>query len=240
MPNPMPNEMFKKINVPSEKKRIFKALVDKKEVLLLKGSDDSVCRLSPQQLSKENTWLACTLLEGKLEGFNQQVQEDSHIVNFGIDEDRYFFQTSIQMNPENILLDSKVDLYQLQRRKSIRLPFPEEMTAVCSIINLNSFSGLYICHIADYSTGGLRLEYAAGSPTFAKQDQLVCILKFGHRSPFEMKAEIKHCFDPKDHKGVQIFGIEFKDAEKINHNKLVSLQLDLQSEIFRKWKRHQY
>lgn len=231
--------MFTMIKVPSEKKKILKAMLENKEPLLLKGCDDSICRLVPEKYTEESKWLTCRVTEGRLEG-NDTIQEEGHIVNFSIGDERYFFQTKIQMRTDDVLLETKVDLYHLQRRKTIRMDIPEEMKATCSIINLNHFSCLHICNILDYSAGGLRLEYQAGKPGFKAKDQMVCLLKLGHRKPFEMEAEIKHCFDPAQNKGDQVFGIEFKNVSKITHNKLIALQLDLQSEIFRKWKRHQY
>jgi c-di-GMP-binding flagellar brake protein YcgR len=230
------NAFFNLVKVPSEKKRIFRELIDSHGEILMKGHGEGIFRLRPEKIS-EKQWILCHFDSGSSE-FATMGFDELHSANFAVGKERYFFQSSVQVSPESILLETPVELYHLQRRKSMRISLPLELGASCNIINHNDISGLHACEVLDFSPGGLKVLFDGLSPFFHFSDRLVIVLRLGtHRKSLEIKAAVRHVHPPK--KGQQIIGLQFLEMDRILENKLQALQLDLQTEIFRKFKRHQ-
>lgn len=232
------NSYFNLVKVPSEKKKIFQKLIEHQSEILMKGDGDDLYRLRPRKIA-DGRWLMCDYEPGPtpmdpIYGFKV-----IHSANFAVDDERYFFRSAVQISPRAVMLELKVDLYHLQRRKSMRLKVPSVLGAECRIINHNDRSHLLDCQILDFSTGGLRLEFNGMKPAFEPEDHLVLTLRLGeHRKQLQVEAVIRHVFSAED-KFSQTFGVKFVEVDKYLQNKLIALHLDLQTDIFRKWKRHQ-
>lgn len=226
-------ELFSAIKVPSERRRILDELVLSRAEILIKG-DELLHRLTPIEITNRK-WLVCAPDMNIAKDIDPI--DNSILVNFAIGADRYFFQSSLQFSPTSIVIELSDELFHLQRRRSMRLSLPAEMSATSNVINHADRSCLHECQILDFSTGGLRLLYPSPSPDFKSGEKLVMVLHFGKRKPFQVVGHIRHSVDKRMNNDQQIFGVEFSEVNRLLENKLLTLQLDLQGEIFRKWKR---
>jgi hypothetical protein len=176
MNNPT-NELFSRVKIPSEKKRIFKELIENKAEIVIKCQDDNLHFLSPRKIA-ENRWIICSTVS------DTDIQDEfGTIANFAIGNERYFFQTPVQVSDVSVMLDANVELFHLQRRKTMRLILPKELGATCTIINHNHFSVLHECQINDFSKGGIRLSYPHPFPDFRVSDQVTLSIKLGEMAP---------------------------------------------------------
>lgn len=224
------HELFALVKIPSEKKRILREMIQAGSEIVLKGEKaDALYFLKPTKIS-ENRWIICQ------EVSDLGLQDESQaIANFSIGNERYFFQTPVQVSPISVLLETEVDLYHLQRRKSLRVALPKDAGANCSIINHRSISCLYDCNIIDFSKGGIRLAYPAPLPLFRDNDTLTMSIRLGqHRRSFQIEGIIRHSSEATSSE--QFFGVQFVNMNRTLEQKLLTLQMDLQSEIFRKWR----
>jgi hypothetical protein len=223
------SELFSLIKIPSEKKRIFKEMVHSESEIVLKGKGDTLYFLKPVRIS-ENRWIVCK----EVTDLGLQ-DEDEAIANFSLGSERYFFQTPVQVSSLSVMLEAEVDLYHLQRRKSLRVSVPRDIGAVASIINFKHISTMLEAQVVDFSKGGLRVSYAAPLPEFKSGDPITLNVRLGEfRRPFTVEGIIRHRAEGPAN--TQVFGIQFVNVSHTLEMKLLTLQMDLQSEIFRKWK----
>lgn len=231
-------EPFSLIRVPSERKRIFKSVVETQAEILIKGAHGAIHRLLPVKI-KDDKWLSCQVREAKPTDDFESLLKDEHPANFTLETERYFFLSPLRIERPYIQLRTDTDLYHLQRRKTARVQIPDLIEAVCTITKHNEQSCFLSTKILDFSTGGLRVQYDSNEPEIKSGDQLAISVRLGQRKPFELSSTVRHSVKAQTGQFEQTFGMEFGAKEKTLENKLLWLQLDLQSEIFRKWKRNQ-
>jgi c-di-GMP-binding flagellar brake protein YcgR len=225
------NAFFSLVKTQSERKRIFQQLTELRGSLVLKGLEEAP--ISGTVLRQTDSgWLCCQLDSPTPQSFASLKSAPTHIVNFKIDRDQYFFQSAVSFSKDGVLLETVVELFQLQRRSAFRLTLPSELGAHVNILQCNQTPYFTEAKIIDYSTGGLKLQMTGVNAPLKKGDQLKLALHLGKRIPFQLEAEIKFANFRTD---TWSYGIEFINKTILIENKLVALQLDMQSEIFRKW-----
>jgi c-di-GMP-binding flagellar brake protein YcgR len=229
------NAFFSLIKTQSERKALFHTLTEAQGAVVIKGLDEEPIAAKALRQT-ESGWLVCELDSPSPRNFATLKAAPHHIVNFKINSDQYFFQSAISFSKNGLLLETIVELFQLQRRSSYRLTLPDQLGAFANIIQQNGNPYFLDAKILDYSTGGLRLQTASGMEQLKLDDQLTLAIHLGNRIPFQLEAKIK--FSSKKNESM-IYGIEFINKTSLIENKLVALQLDMQSEIFRKWTRGQ-
>ncbi len=200
--------------------------------LIIKASDEISIHAVARTFT-EDSMIACQyhLLSPTLQE-DTKLSAQTYIVNFSVNKEEYFFQSHAAPIKEGFLLATQTDLFHLQRRKSIRLSLPLQMGAQVKILQLNSKP--YFCEglIIDFSTGGLKITLKALNSKIALNDQLILSIGLGKRIPFSVEALIKYSAIQGEY---QTCGIEFINKTSLLENKLHALQLDMQSEIFRRW-----
>lgn len=231
-------EPFSLIRVPSERKRIFKGVVESQSEILIKGVNGAIHRLLPEKI-KDEKWLCCHVRDGKPTDDFGSLLKDEHPANFSLETERYFFLSPLRIESPFIQLRTDGDLYHLQRRKTARVQIPDLIEAVCTVTKHNEQSCFLTTKILDFSTGGLRVQYDSNEPEMKSGDKLFVSVRLSQRKPFELTATVRHAVKAQTGQFEQTFGMEFGAKEKTLENKLLWLQLDLQGEIFRKWKRNQ-
>ncbi len=222
--------MFQQIKIPSEKKRILSALVTANAELIIKNAEESVLRVPVKKI--ENGLLSCDGSAGQFEGDLNELK----VIYFTLGTERYFFYSVLKFGDDYISIDANSDLFHLQRRKNVRLNLPDEVNARCSIIQWGTTSGLVEAKVLDFSAGGLRLEFSESSPLFFSNDVIKLVIRFGNRRELNLEGVVRHVMPRQNRHDSQTFGVQFLQVDKFLENKLMSLQLDIQSEIFRKWK----
>lgn len=222
--------MFQQIKIPSEKKRILAELVTAKVELIIKNDEESVLKVPVRKV--ENGLLTCEGNAGQFKGDFNELK----VIYFTLGTERYFFYAVLKFGDDYISIDANTDLFHLQRRKNVRLNLPDEVNARCSIIQWGATNGLVEAKVLDFSAGGLRLEFAESSPLFFSNDKIKLVIRFGSRRELNLEGVVRHVMPRQNRHDSQTFGVQFLQVDKFLENKLMSLQLDIQSEIFRKWK----
>ncbi len=222
--------MFQQVKIPSEKKRILSEIVTTGAELIIKNDVESVLKVSVKKV--ENALLICEGNAGQFKGDLSELK----VIYFSLGNERYFFYAVLKFGDDYISIDANTDIFHLQRRKNVRLNLPEEVNARCSIIQWGSTSGLIEAKVLDFSAGGLRLEFTEANPLFFSDDKIKLVIRFGNRRELNLEGVVRHVMPRQNRHDSQTFGVQFLQVDKFLENKLMSLQLDIQSEIFRKWK----
>jgi mannuronan synthase len=222
-------EIFRKVPL-SEKKAVFKASIESKSAFLAKGEADELVTL-----------ILDDYVDGKILTFNYAAKSpkilsnQEVILNFSYGEDRYFLQAHAEVYGNRVHIAANVDVYILQRRKTPRLEIPEQYPGEFNIISHEKKTGMYRTTFKDFSSGGCRVQYVGHIPLFKSGDQIRGVIHLNHRNAVELDGEIKHHSMDKS-VGVQIFGVQFKLGTSILESKMLVVFLDLQRELFVKWK----
>lgn len=233
--------MFNKVNS-FEKRVIFRSLATRKSKLMMKSIEEVITQLVATK-NVEDKKMECKLVQmvSTKEGDEDSGKiiplrsNQSVILNFNFNEDRYFMQTNMIVNEERILLDLEPDLFVLQRRKSPRIELPTGFPQHLRIIEYQGKVVFFEGRVLDFGPGGCRVEMILNTPRFATADRMALVLRLSHRNPLNLKAEVRHIVLKEDERGLrQTFGVQFKDLGSIMENKMMSLLMELQKEMFTK------
>lgn len=224
------SNVFKKVHL-SEKKKVFKKVIEDQAILLVKTESMDVQQLVVSK-NIEDKIIECAFLNGS--EFDLKNSEMA-IVSINLKEDKYFFYGLITFSDQKIYVDTLGDLFYLQRRKSARLDLPEGYVSKCKIIGNNGKALPFDCEVLDISSGGCRLTLASLEPLIKARAVLKLKITLGHRSAFETKGEVRHVKPIKDYTDLpQIIGIQFVDHDPGFEAKMLNLYMDVQREIFLK------
>lgn len=237
------NELFSEVRIPSERKRIYSELVQSRGAIILKGPRDQLSFLNPIQLL-DFQFLKCVYQVDSPRVSPQDSLVD-HFVQFSVGTDRYYFNSSATPSDQFLTLTASDDLYQLQRRSSLRISLPWALNTRANIISKNDLATLTECRVLDISTGGIKAEFDSSKNDhthWKTGDSLVMMLHLGKRIPFQIEGIIRYLspITATDHGPHFHCGIEFINKSTLLENKLLSIQMDIQSEIFRKLKKYNY
>ncbi len=233
--------MFNKVNS-FEKRVIFRSLATRKSKLMMKSIEDVITQLVVTK-NVDDKKVECKLVQmvSTKEGDENSEKliplksNQNVILNFSFNEDRYFMQTNMIVNDERILLDLEPELFVLQRRKSPRIELPTAFPQHFRIIEYQGKVVFLEGRVIDFGPGGCRAEMVLSTPRFATGDKISLVLRLSHRNPLNLKAEVRHIVFKEDEKGLrQTFGVQFKDLGAIMENKMMSLLMELQKEMFTK------
>lgn len=230
MAQPQEQVIFKKVGV-SEKKILFRNIATLRTPIFVKGEDDKVFDLLAVQNEKDEVLLCHHTPSSK-----DQNQPQKVLVNFTYDSERYFLTTDVSYTHGWALLTIKdMDLYQLQRRANTRVDIPNSYNAVFTISQHAGKSYFVETRLMDISAGGMKL-YFAGEPELKNGDILKGHLRLGARRPLEFSIEIRHVIKKQENgKEYQVAGVQFSNIDQLMENRLLSMMMDLQRELFLKY-----
>ncbi|MES3037550.1 MAG: PilZ domain-containing protein [Bdellovibrionota bacterium] len=222
--------MFKRMSV-LEKKKIYDDFLKSQGIFLIKAETDEVIQAQVKRIEPK---VAICSLNTPLKEIPKETRV---VVNFAVEDERYFIQTEMNLRGEQIFLDITADLFLLQRRKTVRLEIPPQMKAKMAIISYQGKVVYFEARVLDYSAGGARVSYATADPHFRVNEKMKVIFSFEGRQPFEVEGVVRHTFAKGDIPEVpQIFGIQFETGKGILQSKLAIVFMDLQREIFNKYR----
>lgn len=219
---------FKKVAF-SEKKKLLKALTEAQEPLLVKGDvEDFPFHLVPIQNEGMDAVL-CHLTED-----SKNVSDPQNIlINFVQGEHRYFMQTVLKFRPGWAVVDTTGDLYQLQRRSSVRIDIPEEFNARFMIRHHGGQSYALEAAVENISAGGIKIRFTGVDPKLKMGDPMKGTLTVGIKRPIDFDLEVRFVGRKMvDRKVVQTIGLQFKNLERVMETKMLSLIMDIQHEIY--------
>lgn len=231
-PKKMENELnyFKKVPN-SEKKEIFKLLVQNKLKIIIKPEhQEEVLTYQVISFYEDSVLLRLNAESAKLSS------EQSCFISFILEEDRYYCTTQLAPQgkaKEGLLIDYiKLDLFVLQRRKSLRISIPDKFPAYFNIIEKGTLKLLTEGQVIDFSSGGVKVKMKKQPLTIKSGDVVKGVLHLSHRRPLEVDVAIRHIEVQADY---ILFGAQFFNMTKLLENKMLILNMDLHREIFVKY-----
>lgn len=223
--------IFKKVAV-SDKKLLFREIASDRVQVSLKGLEDEVFHLMVIQFERDEHLLCHHTADSKKFEKPQKV-----MVNFPFKSERYFFQSELSFNSGWAVLTVESDLYQLQRRSNARIDIPKEYDGVFTLHQHKGKNYFLESQIKDISVGGVKAVLPFVEPELAIGDKVTGTIRLATRRVMEFEMEVRFS-QKKDFKGkwAQIVGLQFLNVDQLLENRLMNLMMDLQREIFVKYK----
>jgi hypothetical protein len=224
-------DVFKKVHL-SEKKKIFKQIIEDRLVWLVKVESIDVQQVVPSRMMAEKI-AECEFVDGQ--SFDLK-KPKMGVISINSGEDRYFFHGLVVLNNGRIYVETHGDLYYLQRRKSARLELPENYAASARITDFKGKTLPFDCDVADISSGGCKLYLTSLEPLIQPGTILKLKITLGYRSPFEVSGEVRHVKPVRDFSELpQAIGIQFVSTDPMFDGRMLNLYMDIQREIFIKY-----
>lgn len=222
--------IFKKVGV-SEKKLILRQIAANQIQVTLKGEEEEIFHLLPIQNEKDEL-----LLCHHTEDSRGVVKAQNVLINFQMQDERYFLQSELYFNNEWVVLKIDGDLFQLQRRNNSRIDLPEDYPAVFILHHHGGKNYFLDMQVKDISAGGLKVELPDAIPEFAINDKIKGSLRLGVRRPMELDLEIRFVKKYElDGSILQTLGLQFLQVNPLLEGRLLNLMMDLQREIYLKY-----
>ncbi len=224
-------EIFKKISK-TEKTELFQQLVEKHLEIIVKGDEDQFFYLIAKELSHGNR-IECTAMAGMaMPKIHQAV-----IISIEAGDHRYYANTKLLAeSAERCSLDVSVPVFQLQRRRSVRLPLPKEMPQSANIISLHGKTVFIPAVIDNFSAGGVRLKIEGTEHPILVGLELEIVMQISKKSPMQLIAQVRHISEALvEEKTVQMVGVQFLGLDKNMETRLMISLMDLQREVFLKY-----
>ncbi len=222
--------IFKKVGV-SERKLILREMADDKTQVTVKGENEEVFHLIAIQFENDEQLLCHHTADSKNHISVQRV-----VVNFVFRLERYFFQGVISFSSGWVVLDKSSELFQLQRRANARVDLPSNYNASYTLMSVGIHRCFVEAKVRDVSAGGVKIEFFKPNFEIQNGDRLRGALKLGLRRPIECEMEVRHVFEREvEGKVVVAMGLQFLNVDQTFENRLLSLMMDLQRELFIKY-----
>ncbi|QDK38505.1 PilZ domain-containing protein [Bdellovibrio sp. NC01] len=218
--------IFKKVAV-SEKKMLFRELASDRAQISLKGEGDDIFHLIAIQTEKDEELLCHHTEDSKKHEVAQKV-----MVNFPFKTERYFFQSELSFNSGWAVVKIDGDLFQLQRRANARIDLPEKYEAVFTLYLHGGKNYFLESKIKDISAGGIKIECPFVTPEFVIGERIKGTIRLGARRALEFDLEVRFA---KVNDKTQVAGLQFMNIDLTKENRLLSLMMDLQREIYIKY-----
>lgn len=226
-------EIFKKVAL-SEKKSLYRSMIQEKTQMLGKGEGDALFYFWGVQIqTPSGKWLQIQWAPDS----EQATKSESIIVNFNFQNERYFLQTNFKIEADSVLMDIDQDLFVLQRRLSPRLSIPADYNNGFNITEFQNRTVFYSTQLLDFSVGGAKLLYPKAEPLFQMHDQFMGYLHIGQKKPTPVKAQVKYVAPKTGDATQQTMGIQFVELSSIQESHLTVIFMDLQRDLFLKLKK---
>jgi hypothetical protein len=222
--------VFKKVAL-SEKKALFKRIATEKVQISLRGEDESIFHLQAVQVERDELLLCHHTQDSK-----DHEKPQAIVANFIVDEERYFLRSDLTFSQGWAIINLASDLFLLQRRANARIDIPPKFPAFFNITTIEGRSVFIDATIVDMSAGGLKLEWMGDLPALTPMAKMKGLLKLGSRRPWELTVEVRHHVK-KSVNGIsyQTAGVKFYEVDHLTENRLLSLMMDLQRELYLKF-----
>lgn len=222
--------IFKKVAT-SERKRILREIAAERLQISVRGTNDEVFHLLAIQTEKDEVLLCHLTDDSREQSHGQKV-----VVNFTYKSERYFLQTDLSFKSGWAVLRTDLDMFRLQRRANARVDIPGSYEAFFTVVKHNGNISFRETLVRDMSAGGMKLMVPISEPELKSGDILQGVLRLGNRRPMEYSVEVRFV-KKADFEGsqVQYAGVKFQQVDTHLENRLLSLMMDLQRELYLKF-----
>lgn len=224
-------DIFKKVAL-SEKKILFREVSNERVQIMVKGVEsEDVFQVIAMQTERDEV-VRCQQVADTTP-FNR---EQKVIASFMYHDERYYFNSDMNFQDGWIVLKVNVDLFQLQRRSNARVEIPESFDGTFILSHHVGRSYFVECRVKDVSAGGFKMEFVGDAPSLKVGDHLKGTLRLGKRRPMEFQVEVR--FVRKGNVAgvvIQTAGVQFLNRDHATENRLLSMMMDLQRELYLKY-----
>jgi|GEM_PF-6560282 len=221
-------EIFDKIKSAVKRAQIFRQIPVKVKTLVFKGDGDGVGNFIPYRYS-EGEGLVGSLAAGDY----VPKSGESVIVNFTLDNDKFFFQTKIEFVEGRVILKSADLLYQLQRRAHMRIDLSEDVERSVNVLQQNNRTIFVDGYCLDLSAGGAKLMFTNGQIKLTPSDLLRVSFHLRNKWKFEATGLVRFCQETPNLQDmgapiVQTCGFQFDLTNRTLVSKLNMIMLEMQ------------
>lgn len=219
--------IFKKIHV-SDRKKLLKQIAEEKIAITCRHQETRFHIIGSLYQENEKL-LLCLPTDDNPEGIDADC-----VMHFEYDDQQYFFTSFLTKDAINRwLVPVSVDFFVLQRRSSARIDIPREYPAIFRIQKYNGEATFTDTRVVDVSAGGVKLQLSGAGLQIKDGDQIEGVLRLGTRTPISLKGEVRYLEKNPEGGKPQVFGVMFLGVNKILENKLLTVLMNFQHELFK-------
>lgn len=221
---------FDKIRSTVERRHLLQKALEEKSAFICKfDEEDELVQFIPVDF-QEGVLLGRAGSTPKMQG------KGSGIGNFSVGQDRYFFSGDVTIEGAGIALPERTDIFKLERRKTMRVPVPEDYPFSVRITQIDGRAALRECVTVDVSAGGVRIYF----PLYRQGEGLAQggLVKGSLHMPstkvLDFDGEVKHVqMQPIADGEALHFGIEFGQCREALFQRMTTLTFDIQRKLTR-------
>lgn len=223
----MQKDFFTKISDVAEKDRIFKDLGSSASEILAKSLEPNSELMHFKAESYQGNELTCVVQTKK----SQLQSQGELILQFMLGSEKYLISTQYQVRQDKVIVQTKAQLFHLQRREDFRLRLPESFQGIFALEKQNSKPNFGKFHLVDLSGGGCRFQIKANVGELNIGDQVEGALILPQRDKISIKGTIRHEKDDDSTKTLMA-GVQFVDLRPLEKNRIIAVVMDLYRELF--------
>lgn len=217
---------FKKLTA-SEKKDLIQEVIEKNITTSFKFENSEVFKVKLVQGKKWNI-----LSAKKPVNISSSYHQKMATIIVPVDQERYFFVSSVQIDSQFVHFGSEIEIYHLHRRSLRRTVVPNIYPAYFMIKkvhgNLSFLKGI----ILDISDHGMKIALNSEVPQLKAGFEILGTLRLGTRRGIEVKARIRHHKNFPNAAMKQVFGLEIEDMSEYSRSMYRNQLLDFQRDLF--------
>lgn len=145
---------------------------------------------------------------------------------FLINDDRYFFQTTLNNGNSDFSLEIPTDIHQLQRRSDYRVAMPIGVVYKCKIVEINSIKNLVGAEIRDLSLGGCLISLPGMNWEIKEHDIITMFLQLDKFEFQKLNVSVRHV-KPVDIQNTTLIGASFSDPSSEMRSQMLALLMHL-------------
>lgn len=220
-----PTNIFQLISDPSEKMKILYDLINARQGLIVKGSenDDAIHVLEPRLI--QGSELMCKVSHPE----NFKFKQGQLIVQFTVNTQKYIAQVPAKKAGEFLALSMEKKLFRVQRREFFRLRLPQTFRGVVQIPELFGSPFNQSFHLVDLSGGGCRVDLPPLDIDIKSGTVFKGILKLPNRPDFAVICTVRYQNQLPDGGWL---GLEFFHQSEPEKNRMAATVMDLYRELF--------
>lgn len=219
-------ELFRRLTK-AEMTRLLKEAHSSTRTVLVKFESSPVFKLKANPVA----WganVSCT----KIKALDERFKGKEATCNFILDGEIYFFKAKPVFENKNVHLNLVSDLFHLFRRRNRRLQIPDNFKAQLTTKRINGKLVFLRAPLKDITHLGCKVVLNSEVPKIQSGDVIEGALRIGTRHPLEIKGIVRHKKEIKKDHFDQVFGLEFSETEGSDQNRLMTLILELERELF--------
>lgn len=226
-------EIFRKIDDKVEQQKIFSDLAVRNELIQCKGKNSQIYSFRAFRHTN-NDVLLCSLADNSPTPKSNIISDI--ICSFSLGLEKYYFQSKLFRNRLDFTLNTRADLFLLQRRLSYRIRLPLTYKAGLEIRSVDNNIVKIPAMIFDLSSRGARIIVQKNKFTPKAGQTFTAVMSIKSEPAIAVTATVKHFVTEPRAKQAWAIGCQFASLDKNSENYIYGITMDLHRELFSRWK----